>query len=856
MTRAKGVPRSAQWLRASLSVFFFAGALWSIHRALAGSPRRAIVQSLAALSGSQIALAAFFAAASYVALGLGDALSFRFVGRQLRFTRLAITSFVSNAFANSVGMASLGGAPIRLRLLSAWGFSAPEVLQVTLFSSLTRLIGFLALGGVLFVAEPLSLPPALRAPFVSARPLGAAFLSLVIAYLAWSLWRPAPIHIAGGLFRPARPKLAVAQIVVSSLDWACSAATLFVLLGASGTISFVELLDAFLLAQAVGYLSSVPGGLGVFEGVFLLLLPASTPTSAAGALLAYRGVYYLLPLVLATVVMGAQEIRERRGARAGRVRRAAMPVEPHVLPEVFALSTFAGGVVLLLSGSTPAAAGRLGQLHHLLPLPVVELSHFLASLTGVALLVLSRGLHRRLDAAWVATVVLLAAGAVFSLAKGLDYEEAIVLCAMLTALLPCRRHFHRRSSLLRMQPEGQWIAAMATVVGASSWLAVFAHRHVEYSAEAWWRFALDSEAPRSLRAAVGTAVAATAIALARLFSPSGGRPALARDDELATARAVAASSTNSYANLVLRRDKALLFSPARNAFIMYGIFDRSYVAMGDPIGPVTEAAELVWRFRELCDRYGRWPVFFEVHPAYADLYLDVGLGLLKIGEEARVALPTFAIEAPDHANLRRARARVLRAGCAFEIIAQSEVARVLPDLRRVSDQWLAEKATREKGFSNAAFSEDYVGAFPAAVVRREGKIVAFANLWLTAEQEELSVDLMRFAPGAPDGVMDFLFTELFLWGRSQGYRWFNLGMAPLAGLEAERDAPLWGRVATFTFRHGEHFYNFQGLRRYKAKFRPEWETRYLASPGGLTLPRVLVDVTALIAGGITGIVRK
>jgi phosphatidylglycerol lysyltransferase len=81
-------------------------------------------------------------------------------------------------------------------------------------------------------------------------------------------------------------------------------------------------------------------------------------------------------------------------------------------------------------------------------------------------------------------------------------------------------------------------------------------------------------------------------------------------------------------------------------------------------------------------------------------------------------------------------------------------------------------------------------------------------------------------------------------------------MAPLSGLDSDPASPIWSKLATFTFRHGEHFYNFQGLRRYKAKFLPEWEPRFLASPGGLALPRILVDVAALIAGGLTGILKK
>jgi phosphatidylglycerol lysyltransferase len=178
----------------------------------------------------------------------------------------------------------------------------------------------------------------------------------------------------------------------------------------------------------------------------------------------------------------------------------------------------------------------------------------------------------------------------------------------------------------------------------------------------------------------------------------------------------------------------------------------------------------------------------------------------------------------------------------------------LPQLAAVSRAWLAHKATSEKGFSTAAFEPQYLQRFPAAVVRQGERIVAFANLWLGARREELSIDLMRHLPDAPHGTMDYLFAELLGWGRRTGYRWFNFGLAPLAGLE--REATLWGHVGAFVYRHAEHFYNFEGLRRYKAKFDPVWTPLYLASPGGLALAPVLVDVTALIAGGLRDIVAR
>jgi phosphatidylglycerol lysyltransferase len=104
--------------------------------------------------------------------------------------------------------------------------------------------------------------------------------------------------------------------------------------------------------------------------------------------------------------------------------------------------------------------------------------------------------------------------------------------------------------------------------------------------------------------------------------------------------------------------------------------------------------------------------------------------------------------------------------------------------------------------------------------------------------------------------MDFLFVELTLWGKKEEYRWFNLGVAPLSGLETHAFAPLWNRLGSFIFRHGEHFYNFQGVRQYKEKFDPELEPRYLASPGGLKVPRILVNIASLISRGLRGVVTK
>ena len=164
----------------------------------------------------------------------------------------------------------------------------------------------------------------------------------------------------------------------------------------------------------------------------------------------------------------------------------------------------------------------------------------------------------------------------------------------------------------------------------------------------------------------------------------------------------------------------------------------------------------------------------------------------------------------------------------------------------MSDDWLTSRAGAKRVF--LGFSIDYIARFPY-VVERAGEIVAFANLWPGPGHVELSVDLMRFNDRAPRDVMEALFLHVIMWGKEQGYRWFSLGMAPLSGFETSPVAPLWNKWGAFLYEHGDAVYNFRALRAYKEKFDPVWQPRYLAYPGGLWLPRILADVSALVAGG-------
>jgi phosphatidylglycerol lysyltransferase len=221
-----------------------------------------------------------------------------------------------------------------------------------------------------------------------------------------------------------------------------------------------------------------------------------------------------------------------------------------------------------------------------------------------------------------------------------------------------------------------------------------------------------------------------------------------------------------------------------------------------------------------------------------------------------VKLASFSLEGAAKKNLRNMNNRYEKEGYVFSVETPASVPALLPELKEISDGWLKEKNAREKGFSLGSFKEDYLKNFPVALARKGNSVVVFSNLWLGGDKEEMSIDMMRYRPDAPSGIMDYFFIRMMTWGREPGFHWFNLGMAPLAGVPNHPLAPIWNKISGLVFRHGENFYNFEGLRHYKDKFDPVWEPRYLAAPPGLPLPRVIANVTSLIGGGLKGVLGK
>jgi phosphatidylglycerol lysyltransferase len=859
-TQASPKPALPPWkshaVLALVAVLFIV-AIVAIHTEIRHLSVHKIYAELRALPLEQILLALAGVMLSYLAVTGYDTLALRSAGKPLAYARTAFASFTSYALSNTLGLPRLTGSTVRYRLYSSWGLGAKESGILAVVTGVTLYVGALAIGGTGLLVEAPRYETVFHMPAALAYALGAACLAIACAFLVLAGRRGRTRHIRSVEFPTPGLPVATGQLLVSMADWAGAGLVLFAVLPPDTGLSYLAFLPVFVAACFIGGISGLPGGVGVFEAVILLIVPTQSNEALAASLIAYRVLYYLIPLGVAALLLAMHQV-PRAGAQLKGATARAQDITEIFAPTLFSVIAFVAGAFMLISATTPTLAGPLEAAGRILPLPLIELSHFLASIVGVLLLIVALGLRQKLDHAWTIGIILLVLGIGLTLLKGADPREAILLAVSLGLLATSRKAFYRKTPLSQARLTLPWIMAILGAISAAVWLGFFSYEHVAYRDELWWSFSVNGQTSRFLRAAAALPIVLLLVSLWRWLQPAIAKGIPSDPVDPAMLKHILATAEFGYSDgaLALLGDKQFLMSPSGQSFIMYGVRGRHWIAMSEPVGKRDEIAPLLWTFREQADLYGADPVFYSVRKEFLPLALDLGLTAQKIGETALVPLAGFSLEGPARSGLRASHKRALRDGLSFDIIPQGACDDVLPTLQAISDEWLAIHGGAEKSFSLGRFDPNYVRNFPIAVARLEGSIVAFANLMSTADGREMAIDLMRYSIAAPKGVMDFLFIELMLWGKEKGVQAFDLGMAPLSGLEDHRLATLTSKLGAFVYEHANKIYGFEGLRNYKKKFDPAWEPLYLVAPAGLSLPIALGDVAILTSGGLKGMFTK
>lgn len=509
-------PPARRALTLALDVAVLALALLVLHRVLAEYRYAQILAAMGELGLRPVVASLFISLLGYAALIGYDYLSLRLVGRPLPLSRMWLPSFVSFAVANSAPFALLTSGGLRYRLFSGLGLTPGETARVAATNVLTYLLGLFTVAGLAFLLVPVRIPAAIPVPVNSLQAIGATFLLVVAAAFALSARRRRTIRIWHWHIEMPPGRALLGQLVVASADWLLSSAALYVLLSAAGSASYPRFLAAFLFAQIVTQVVPLPGGIGVFEAIMLLLRPpgVAVPLLAA-ALLLYRVSYYLIPLVAAGAALTWRATAwSANGTGPGPLEELARLLVPHLL----AVLTFLSGGWLLLFGALPGNPSRLAWLARLLPLAVIEGSHFMGSMVGTGLLLLAWGLERRIHGAWRLTLFLLLLGIPATLLRGGDMASAGILLLLALALVAARHAFDRRTPLGGEPLDAGWVVAALLALGTVAFLALFAHQHLEYAGSLWWQFAIDRDAPRALRMIVGVTGTGVLFMLGRLVT--------------------------------------------------------------------------------------------------------------------------------------------------------------------------------------------------------------------------------------------------------------------------------------------------------------------------------------------------
>lgn len=289
-------------------LFFFVLAAYMLYHQLSKYSLNDIKEALFSIPHYNLLIACLASIGGYVALSSYDYLALRYIKRKLAAWKWIFAGVIGFSVSNNAGHAIVSGGTIRYRLYTRWRFHASEIVKMVTFSGFTYLVAcfFLIIVGYF-------LTPNHAFGGGSVSKLTTQIVALVsviglLVYFSASLFYKKPIDIKGMEFDIPSFNMALAQMTIGAADIIMDSFVLYFVLVPFVEIPFETFMGVFIIAKVLGVFSQVPGGLGVFEGLFLYIIPGEhNQAMLFGALIAYRIIYYLLPLVIAGIMLFAYE---------------------------------------------------------------------------------------------------------------------------------------------------------------------------------------------------------------------------------------------------------------------------------------------------------------------------------------------------------------------------------------------------------------------------------------------------------------------------------------------------------------------------------------------------------------------
>ncbi|MBM7543570.1 phosphatidylglycerol lysyltransferase [Weissella beninensis] len=620
---------------------------------------------------------------------------------------------------------------------------------------------------------------------------------------------------------------------ISVLEWTGVVLTFFTAGWALGIpINIVQMLPILIAATIIGIASLIPGSIGSFDVIMILgLSDLGLPRETAIAwLLLYRIAYYIIPFIIGLVLL-IHNFGATFSERYNDVPKQMIMTIGHGIVTVL---LYFSGVMMIVYATIPNAFERWHWLSAVNPWSANLIYEFPNILLGFMLLMVARGIASKVKRALIPTVIVLLVTMVYMFVREAAYVSVTFTMVLLILVLLVRKRLFRQQFIYSWEARTVDSFIWALLVVLYIFLGVYSlpgikhhHSHIRHHIE----FILFPNAKIWLSGLLAILIVTSFVFILERYL-EGHRIIVGVDylsGKTRLANLLNQFKGNATSQLAYLGDKRLFFYQNNNGedtvVIQFRRLNSKLLVMGDPFGNAPDFPAAMQAFIHDSDHLGYTPVFYEVSQEIAMLAHEYGYNFIKMGEEAHVDLPSFSLQGGKRRTQRTIVNRFKRDNYHFEIIKPPYSEEFLDQLNKISDQWL--QGRREKGFSLGFFKRDYLQKAPIAVIVDENnKICAFASIMSSDDHCEISVDLMRFGYDAPGSTMDYMFINLFEKMQVQGYKTFNLGMAPLANVGQYYQSFSEERIANLVYQFGSNFYSFQGLRNFKSKYADSWEPRY------------------------------
>lgn len=776
----------------------------------------------------------FFGVLAFSTATIYDYILAKYYDMKIPMLEVFRIGFISQSFNNFIGLGGVAGITTRELLYDKYKIDrkiANRIIFIVLFSDIIGLF-------------TLSLPASFSLLKKGHNFIGAILLILFLIVILYIFIDIFPIQKLlkdeGSIFKRPQRKLRVYLTLQSSFEW-CMAALFFAytIIYYQPEIGILEACTVYVISTIIAFFTMIPGGLGSFEAscIFVFGLMGYTTPNIILSLLICRLCYTIAPWVIGVILILVNTKKDLKEEDYIKKAKAISIYLSYIIA--------ACGTLLVLSALVPSLFLRFKFLQRFLPnlLILVDLNFTLFA--GLSLIALSSGIKNRVRLAHTFSLMLLISLSILYVTISRNYIATFILSIVSLLLIFNREYFTGYSQKLSIKKI--FIAFISLFFIKAIYIIFYNLRHHVDFFNAYEKYSLpfikDNLLQILLVPIILTCIYSIFISIERKHKPFTGVTQKEKDVFEDFFKKYPYTSNT---HLFYMYDKNIFLNSKENVLFQYRQSKDVLFVLGNPCGDKKYFEEAIEELIIFAQKDNLEVFFMGIDGKYIESFINEGFNLMKVGECAKVNLDEFSLAGKKFKIMRRSLNYMDTVNYKFDVLYPPFDDDTINQLKSISDEWLGNR--KEMQFSIGAFNKSYIQKSPVFIIRQDKEILAFANMNPIKNTSEISIDMMRHKKNVFSGIMDMMFLSIINWSKENGYKYFDLGLCPLSNLGDTMYASTKEKTANLAYKYGNKLYGFQGLRKFKNKYNPEWNSIFIAYRKDIKLIDNLIKLVNLVYG--------